>query len=150
MLFSCKCQIRVLTCFQDSKKCLQSFQYTQWMPNGPEWWRPPNTRHTTSSHRIVQIPTSPTHKSEGRMVSRRPGSHRSYNRRGLEPRNRGPNHSITPTKRSRPLGEADPAVSTHLRNIYTYIHIILRTTTTGPGIGERNYGGTNRVEQICA
>ena len=49
----------------------------------------------------------------------------------------GPNHSITPSKRSRPLGEADPTVTNHHQK---YIHIyIYGTTITGPGTGERIY-----------
>ena len=86
------------------------------MSNGPETMEPVDP---TPSHIITPgslTPTSPYTDQKvgwwaGLPVAIDPITDTDTN---------GPNHSITPSKRSRPLGEADPAVTNHHQK---YIHI---------------------------
>ena len=111
------------------------------MSNGPETMAP---IHHAPSHIITPdslIPTSPYTDQKvgwwaGVPVATDPITDTDTD---------GPNHSITPSKRSRPLGEADPTVTNHHRK-YIHIYIILGTNITGPGTGERIYT-VARVEQ---
>ena len=124
-----------------SQESAYKLPYIKQMSNGPETMTP---IHHTPSHIITPdslIPTSPYTDQKvgwwaGVPVATDPITDTDKH---------GPNHSITSSKRSRPLGEADPTVTNHHRK-YIYIYIIFGTTITGPGTGERIYP-VARVEQ---
>ena len=102
---------------KESRKYLQ-ISYIKQMSNGPETMAP---IHHTPSHIITPdslLPSSPYTDQKvgwwaGVPVATDPITDTDIH---------GPNHSITPSKRSRPLGEADPAVANHHRK---YIHIYI-------------------------